>query len=92
MSELTLKAFSIVFTTREQQPELIYGVKKGGHGAAQHILVTTGLGHSHATRASLASVLKEREKSPNYRCRSRGREDLPPVQRDLWKLVDRKDS
>lgn len=33
-----------------------------GIGAAQHIVVTTGLGHSQAAGVSLASVLKEGEK------------------------------
>lgn len=37
---------------------MVCGRVRVGTGAAQHILVTMGLGHSHAARASLVSVLK----------------------------------
>lgn len=71
---------------------MVCGRVRVGTGAAQHILVTMGLGHSHAARASLVSVLKGGwgGEGPNYRSRSRGRVYLPPpVQRALWKLEER---
>lgn len=37
---------------------MVCGRVRVGTGAAQHILVTMGLGYSHAARASLVSVLK----------------------------------
>lgn len=48
-----------------------------------------GLGHSHATGASLASVLKEGRR-PYHRSSSRGRDYLfPSVQSAIWKLEQR---
>lgn len=61
-----------------------------GIGATQHKLVTTGLGHSHAARASLASVLKEGEKEiPTKEAEAEAECLLPPVQRALWKVEER---
>lgn len=56
------ESFLYSFTFREQHPELIYGVERGGNRGSTAYTVYHRAGHSHAARASLASVLKERRK------------------------------